>query len=579
MTALHKTLLTSAALGLAWCVCGPSLKSAPAGTTRDPLPVAARIDREIDRRLSEAKVPASPVSDDAEFIRRLSLDILGRIPSADRTATFLADSDPAKRQKLIDEFLADPAYGEHFGTVWYHRMAKPTMDNRQLLSMKFRDWLAERFNRNDTWDAIVRDILVASGDRDQNPATVFYLAHAEGNGRHEIVPARVNASASYLFLGVKLECCECHDHMFDRTLKQTDFWGMAAFFTATHAENAGKNEDGVPSVREVVPSAAIAERAAKAGAKLKAIGKAAPKAAEKAAKAAEKAAAKAAAAKGAAVIPDTNGKTVQARFLHGESPKLAGKSEYRPVLAKWVTAPENPYFAKAMVNKVWANFFGRGIVNPIDDMRADSPNSHPALLDALAAEFKASGFEVKHLIRCICNSAAYQRGSRPLAENREDEELYSHMKLKVMSADMLYDSLTTVLSREPATQGRFAAKAKAKAKAGPRTPREEFRSFFHAEADDDSGVVEDYTHGIPQVLRLMNSQSLSDTKAVVAKLAKANETPETVIEALYLRVLSRRPTAEESERMVKYVAAGDAAKGYGDALWVLINSSEFLFNH
>jgi hypothetical protein len=579
MTALRKTLLTSVALGLGWCVCGPSLRSAPAGTPHDPLPVAARIDREIDRRLAEAKVPASPLADDAEFIRRLSLDIRGRIPTAERAAAFLADTDPNKRQKLVDEFLADAAYGEHFGTVWYHRMAKPTMDNRQLLSIKFRDWLAERFNCNETWDAVVRDILTASGDRDQNPATVFYLAHAEGNGRREIVPARVNASASSLFLGVKLECCECHDHMFDRTLKQTDFWGMAAFFTATQAENAGKNEDGVPGVKEAVPSGQFAERANKAAAKLKAIGKVAPKAAEKAAKAAEKIAAKAAAAKGAAVIPDTNGKTVPARFLHAEAPKLAGKSEYRPVLANWVTSPKNPYFAKAMVNKVWANFFGRGIVNPIDDMRSDSPNTHPALLDALAAEFTASGFDVKHLIRCICNSAAYQRTSRPLPQNRDDEELYSHMKLKVMSADVLYDSLTTVLAREPAAQGRFAAKAKAKAKAGPRTPREEFRNFFHAEADDDSGVVEDYTHGIPQVLRLMNSQSMSDTKAVVAKLAKANESPEKAIEALYLRVLSRRPTAPESERMVHYVAAGDSAKGYGDALWVLINSSEFLFNH
>src|SRR4029078_5896922 len=153
---------------------------------------------------------------------------------------------------------------------------------RQLLSMKFRDWLAERFNRNDKWDAIVRDILTASGDRDENPATVFYLAHAEGNGRREIVPARVNASASDLFLGVNLECCECHDHMFDHSLKQTDFWGMAEFFTATHAENAGKNEDGTPGVRETIPSGQLAERANKAAARLKAVGKVAPKARENA---------------------------------------------------------------------------------------------------------------------------------------------------------------------------------------------------------------------------------------------------------------------------------------------------------
>jgi Protein of unknown function (DUF1553)/Protein of unknown function (DUF1549) len=573
MSFIHKTLLASFALALGWWVCGPALRSAT--PARDPLPIAARIDREVDRRLAEEKIPASPLADDAEFLRRLSLDLCGRIPTAERAAAFLADTDPDKRHKLIDEFLDDPKYGEHLGTIWYHRMVKPTMDNRTLISTKFRDWLAERFNRNDGWDVIVGDILTASGDRDQNPATVFYLAHAEGNGRREVVPARVNASVAHLFLGVKLECCECHNHMFDDSLKQTDFWGMAAFFTATQTVGAGKQDDSTPGIREGVPPAVGPAVAAKIKALAKA--KANPKVAEKLA-------ARAAAATGSIVIPDSNGQTVKARFLHGEAPPLAGKTEYRPTLAAWVTSPQNPYFAKAMVNKVWANFFGRGIVSPIDDMRADAPNTHPELLDALAAEFTASGFDLKHLARAICNSQAYQRTSQARPANRADDELYSHVKLKVMSADMLYDSLTAVLNREPAAargQGPLAkAKAKALGKLGPRTPRDEFRNFFHAEADDDAGVVEDYSHGIPQVLRLMNAQSIADTRAVIATLRKANDTPEKMIEALYLRVLSRKPTAAESERMTRFVAdAGDAAKGYGDVMWVLMNSNEFLFNH
>src|SRR3954452_25110536 len=184
------TLRTTLVLALLLIAAGPDLRSAPPArkasppstpapkstpasmSTRDPLAVAALIDKDVDNKLAEAKVPASPPADDAEFLRRLSLDLRGRVPTAERTAAFLADTDPDKRRKLVDEFIADSAYGEHFGTIWYHRMAKPPMDNRNLLDMSFRDWLAEKLNANAGWDKVVRDILTASGERDKTPATV-----------------------------------------------------------------------------------------------------------------------------------------------------------------------------------------------------------------------------------------------------------------------------------------------------------------------------------------------------------------------------------------------------------------------
>jgi hypothetical protein len=223
---------------------------------------------------------------------------------------------------------------------------------------------------------------------------------------------------------------------------------------------------------------------------------------------------------------------------------------------------------------MWAHFFGRGIVTPVDDMRDGSRNSHPELLDALAREFTTSGFDLKHLIRCICNSQAYQRSSVPLPENKKDEALYSHATLRMMTADMLYDSLETALSHAP------AGKDKAVGKRPGGGPRAQFRQFFHTEADDDASATDEYAHGIPQVLRLMNSAQMNDTSAVIGKLMKAEGSPDKIVEALYLRILSRLPTPAERQRMTAYVKSEqDPAKDYSDIMWVLLNSSEFMFNH
>ena len=209
--------------------------------------VAAEIDRHIEARLAAAKIALSPQADDAEFLRRAALDITGRIPTAERILAFLNDRSPDRRAKLIDELLADREYGEHFATVWYHRMIKPDNDNKRLiLGNKLRDWLADRFNKNQTWDRLVTDLMTASGERDKNPETTFFLAHVVA-GQPD--PSKMTAAASRLFLGVRLECCECHNHPFTK-LQQTDFWGMAAFFTA--ARGIDRNNK-VPRIYDVSP--------------------------------------------------------------------------------------------------------------------------------------------------------------------------------------------------------------------------------------------------------------------------------------------------------------------------------------
>jgi len=264
---------------------------------------------------------------------------------------------------------------------------------------------------------------------------------------------------------------------------------------------------------------------------------------------------------------------VPAKFLSAEQPSMGASDPYRPVLAKWMTEGKNKFFARAMVNKTWAHFFGRGLVNPVDDMHEGNLPSHPELLSALSEQFIANGFDVKYLVRAIMNSQAYQRTSRPHAGNETDTDLFSHMTVRVMTPEQLFDSLAAVVG-----QGGGGKKGGPVAgKKGPGgTPREAFITFFRIE---DADPLE-YQAGIPQALRLMNSAQFNNGNApVIDQAIKAGKVPDA-IEHLYLATLSRRPTAQESERLSKYVDGRSAPRAaYGDILWALVNSSEFTANH
>ncbi|HTU90005.1 MAG TPA: DUF1553 domain-containing protein, partial [Gemmataceae bacterium] len=249
----------------------------------------------------------------------------------------------------------------------------------------------------------------------------------------------------------------------------------------------------------------------------------------------------------------------------------------RPVLAKWMTSPKNPYFSRARVNRLWAQFFGRGLVNPVDDMHDGNQPSHPRLLADLSAQFAANGFDVKDFIRALCNSEAYQRTSKPIAGNRDaGPELFSHMAIKVLTPEQLYDSLTAVVgtpnrANRPRRQGNAAARLRNV------SPRTQFVAFFKG---DDNADPTEYQAGIPQVLRLMNSPQLNNA-SMLSPILKSAKTPAQVVEHLYLATLSRRPTDHELQRTMALVRkhADEPRQAYGDILWVLLNSSEFTLNH
>jgi Protein of unknown function (DUF1549)/Protein of unknown function (DUF1553) len=495
--------------------------AASAGGKPDPAALARRIDQAIDKRLASEKVPASPRADDAEFLRRAALDITGVIPPAERVTAFLDSKDPAKREKLIDELLASRQYGRHMADVWQHLMLPRDSDNKRLQPAPFVAWLEESFNADKSWDRIVRDLLTATGTQDESPAVTYFLANPTVD--------KMTDSSARLFLGVQLQCAQCHNHPFTKW-KQDEYWGMAAFFMKVRPDRVNK-------VAKTGESPGIAESN-----------------------------------RGKPTRLPESARTVPAKFFQGEQPRLDRNEPYRPVLADWVVSPKNKFFARAMVNRTWGQLFGRGFVNPVDDLRDDNVPSHPELLQDLADAFAASGFDLKFLVKSICLSETYNRTSRPAAGNEKDEALFSHVAVKPLTPEQLYDSLEEVLGKSAERGDRPRG-----GKLGPVTPRTAFVNFFQV---DETLDPTEYQAGIPQALRLMNSPQLNNA-AMLNPLLRANKAPAEVVDHLYVAALARHPTPQERGRCVAYVNKyrGEARQAYADVLWALLNSSEFTLNH
>ena len=505
----------------------PTVKSGVAST-------AKAIDAAIDAKLAHEKVAPAGPADDAEFLRRAFLDIAGIIPTAERAAAFLDSKDPAKQAKLIDELLELPEYARAAGGLW----AGLITTEEPTLKPKFEPWLTEQFHKNRPWDAVVRDLIVAEG---MGPETTFVVANGENK---KPVPEKLAGATARLFLGMQLQCAECHNHPFTEW-KQTDFWAIAAFYSRT--VSAGKAPAGI--------------RELETGAKLS------PPKGQK----------NAPPISGAviAISPTAGnaaGKPVRAKFLQGATPDLDDKGPYRPALAEWVTSASNPYFAEAAVNRLWAQFFGRGLVNPVDDLSSENAPSHPGALRALADEFRAAGFDRKHAIRCITATNAYRRTS---AGKPSAADLYDRMPVKVITPEALYDSLLRATGAKELSLASYVPTAGRGGVKGKVEPRTSSLRFFGTRDPYADGT--DYTHGIPQALGLLNGAILSQPTPFVLQLTKEKLPPEQAVERLFLAALSRRPAPDEAKTMVAFAARKpEAADGYAAVLWVLLNSPEFV---
>jgi hypothetical protein len=485
--------------------------------------VAGLVDGQIEQGLADARIAPAPIADDAEFLRRVALDLTGVIPSADRASAFLDSKDPEKRAKLVDELLASPLYGRHMADIWEDLLFVRESTNKKLRSEQLADWLAGRFNDNTSWDKIVYDLVTACGTQEENGAATFFIALR--------TPDKMNDQVCRLLLGVQLQCAQCHDHPFN-SWKRSDYWSMAAFFSKVQA--GGKKIGKGP-----------AENVNEAG-------------------------------KGRKTPDVETALDLPPKFLGGAAPALDKGAPLRPVLAKWMTAPDNLYFARAMVNRVWAQLFGEGLVNPIDNISEIADASHPELFEGLTDTFTASRFDLKALYRGLCNSRAYQRSSGPARDPARPAADYAQMAIKPMTPQQLYDSLQNLTGvQAEARAGRRRPMGK---KGLGSRPRDAFVDFFRP---SDGADPSEYSTGIPQVLRLMNAPQMNRVGTFVSDLVKSRHTPAENVEQIYLATFARRPAPAETERLVAYLHKDnpDVREAYTDLLWVLLNSSEFALNH
>ncbi len=501
----------------------------------DALLLAAKIDHWIAATWAARGVQPSEATDDAEFLRRVYLDVAGRIPRVAELRAFLNDPAPDKRPRVVERLLESPYYVTHFTNVW-RALLLPQTGNQQLqfLVPSFEVWLQQQVRDNVPYDKMVRELLttpVSVNARDRRQLfgqggaspLVFYQAN-------ELKAENLAASTSRLFLGVKLECAQCHDHPFARWSRQ-QFWEYTAFFSGIQSRNPENIFNPLPEVAD--------RREIK--------------------------------------IPGTE-KVVQARYLDGQEPRWQSGTSTRTTLANWMTASDNPFFARAAVNRLWAHFFGIGLIEPIEEMSEENPPSHPELLDELAWQLVAHQYDLKFLIRAITASRTYQLSGVPGPAATDDPRLFTRMPLKGLTAEQLFDSLAQ------ATGYREQAQPNPRAVFGARTVRGEFLLRF---ASQDKRT--EHQTSILQALSLMNGKfvmdavSLERSETLAAVLdAPFFDTPGR-IETLYLATLSRKPRAEESQRLLAYVesggAKGDSRAALADLFWALLNSPEFLLNH
>jgi hypothetical protein len=492
-----------------------------------PADLASRIDARLAARWKADKVRPAPLAGDAEFVRRVWLDLNGRIPRPADVHEFLADTSPNKRSRLIDRLLAEPRFAVHFANAWRAELLPEAAANPQaaLLRPGFENWLAGRFRAGVRYDRLVRELIAVpiTSDKDgepvlrapERPNPLAFIAAKEAR------PENLAAAVSRSFLGIRLECAQCHDHPFARWT-QGQFWSQAAFFVGLRKRGnslfAPLTED--VQRRELTPP-----------------GKTRPR---------------------------------QAEFLlAGDKPKWSSDRPPRAVLADWITSPDNPFFARAAVNRMWCHFFGRGLVDPPDDFRDDNPPSDAALLDDLARAFVGSGFDLQFLVRAICLSKAYQRTSACTDPSQDRARPAARMTVKALTGEQLFDSLALATGyREVQDKG---------------LARRRFLTRFAL-----AGSAAEPETSIQQALTLLNGRFIAwatDPERCPTLLA-VTQTPwmstRQRIEALYLASLSRKPTAEEVDRLERYVRKAKPereAERLADVFWVLLNSAEFRLNH
>jgi len=502
-------------------------------------PVKNFIDTAVMGKLDVLGIPPSPLADDATFLRRVYVDITGTLPSAEEVQAFLADTNPAKRDALVDRLVDSPAYADYFANKW-NMVLRNKRDGNDLQSSTFgfHRWLWTALYDNQPYSDMVTNLLTASGGPDENPAVTWYREVDQTNEQVEDV--------AQLFLGLRIQCARCHHHPFEKW-SQDDYYGLAAFFSRVGRKNIVGGNNQVTDKR-------IFHQDTQGPAQSR---------------------------------NERSGKMLVPTGLGSPPLTLAPEEDPRVHLAQWMADPQNPFFAKALVNRYWKHFFSRGIVEPEDDMRETNPPSNPELLNQLAQHFVQQGFDLKDLVRTICKSSTYQLSSLPNEYNLKDKQNFSRYYPKRLSAEVLYDAFHQVTGTTQSFGGLPAGTRSMEIPDPTMSQNVYFLKVFGMPAGDTACECErSQEANLAQSLHLLNSSEvqnkISAGNARPAVMANEKERPsEEKIRELYRWVYSRDPDAEELAIAVAHLNKhqDNLKLALEDITWALINTKEFLFNH
>ncbi|MBI4557697.1 MAG: DUF1549 domain-containing protein [Candidatus Hydrogenedentes bacterium] len=494
------------------------------------------IDELVLRQLRRLQIAPAGEATDREFIRRAYLDAIGILPTLEETTAFLADSAPAKRAKLIDQLLERPEYTDYWAYKWSDLLllSSKNIPRREELSAFYR-YIRESVAQNKPWDQFVREILTATGSTLENGAANYFVMHKE--------TVDLTETTSQAFLGMSITCARCHNHPLEKWT-QDDYFGMANLFARVKLKNGRRGNDTEVLVDDFGD-----------------------------------------------VIHPRLGKPVPPRPLDGETMEPNAPEDRREHLARWLTAPENPYFTRAVVNRVWRNFMGRGLVEPEDDLRLTNPALNEELMQALCDDLVEHQYDLKHLIRRIMNSATYQRSSRPADTAAPDDKHYSQYLVRRLSAEVLLDAYSQVTG-VPTEFAGYPAGFRAL-----QLPDSQIGSYFlsafgrpariqtcSCERTDDSNVA--------QTLHVANGDTLNGKlrheKSFLAQFAEGDSNDDAVVETLFVRAVARPPSPAETQAVVTVLTAipregdtwkADRRQALEDLAWAVLTGKEFIFNH
>jgi Protein of unknown function (DUF1553)/Protein of unknown function (DUF1549) len=499
------------------------------------------VDKFAKKKWGELGIVPSDLSSDEQFMRRVYLDLTGSLPKPADVKTFLADQDKDKRDKLIDRLLETPEYTYLFANKWADvlRVKRRGQPDRAAGTFAFHSWIRESIAKDKPYDQFAREILAATGDESQAPPTVWYKELQD--------PQQFVDDTAQVFLGLRIACAQCHHHPYEKW-SQDDYWGLASFFGRVGRKNVAV----LGAVNQQSPRQVIFNRPGASN-----------------------------------VINKRTGVAAKIQPLDGQPMDIASDEDPRQKLVDWMAQKDNPFFARAVANRYWSHFFGRGIVDPIDDMRVTNPPTNPELLDALAKELVDSKFSLKHLIKVIVKSRTYQLASAPNDFNKHDKQSFARFYPRRMSAEVLYDAVSQV-TNTPASFGGLPTDKHSPNRA-IMLPDEAFASYFldvfgrpqRISACECERVSE---ANLAQALHLLNSQEIQNKLTAgngrADILAKDKRTDAEKVDELFMWAFSRRPSAEHRQVALDHIArhAMNKKVAYENLLWALINTKEFVFN-